>query len=69
MVWFTVKAVDKDDVDESPADGGIDLCEAVTTDLWSSRGCLEKVSTCGEGRILGKRESGNLPSWPCKRVM
>lgn len=49
MVWFAVEAVDKDDVDQSPADGSINLCEAVTTDLWSSRSCLEKVSTGGEG--------------------
>ena len=41
--------MDEDDVDESPADGRKDLCEAITTDLWSARGCLEKVSLSWKG--------------------
>ena len=44
-MWIAVKAVNEDDVDKTPTDGGIDLCEAETTDLWSGRGCLKKVST------------------------
>lgn len=62
-MWVAVKAMDEDNVDKSPAGGGIHLCEAVTTDLWSARGCLEKISTSGEGPT----ESGNLPSSPCKQ--
>ena len=37
-MWVAVKTMDEDDVDKSPTDGGIDLCEAETTDLWSGRG-------------------------------
>lgn len=44
-MWVAVQAVDEDDVDKSTTDGCIDLCEAITTDLWSARGCLEKVSS------------------------
>lgn len=32
-MWVAVKAMDEDDVDKSPTDGSIDLCEAETTDL------------------------------------
>lgn len=61
-MWVAVQTVDKDDVDKSSTDGGIDLCEAVTTDLGRARGSLEKVSTSGEGRIFGRgtAESGNF---------
>lgn len=69
-MWIAVKAVDEDDVDKPPADGSIDLCEAKTTDLWSDRGCLEKVSTNGrwDGHTW-QTENGNLPSSPCKQAV
>lgn len=57
-MWVAVKTMDEDNIDKSPTDGGIDLCEAETTDLWSARGCLKKVSTSGEGPILGRRKAG-----------
>ena len=40
--------MDEDDVDQSTPDGCIDLCEAITTNLWSVRGCLGKVSPSWE---------------------
>ena len=57
-MWVAVKTMNEDDVDKPPADGGIDLGEAETTDLWSGRGCLEKISTSWEFQYLadGKRE-------------
>ena len=57
-MWIAIEAVNEDDVDQSPTDGGIDLCEAETTDLWNARGCLAKVSTRGEGRIVGRGKAG-----------
>ena len=54
-MWVPIKTVDKDDVDKTPTDGCIDLCEAIRTDLWSARSCLERVSFELEGLVLGKR--------------
>ena len=62
-----VKTMNEDDVDKSPTDGGKDLGEAETTDLWSARGCLEKVNTSWEVSIFWLMGSGNLPSSPYKQ--
>ena len=57
-MWVSIQTVDEDDIDKSATDGGIDLCEAEPTDLWSARGCLEKVSTSGKGPMRGRRKTG-----------
>ena len=44
-MWVAVQAVDEDDVNETATDGCINLCEAITTDRLSVRGCLGKVSS------------------------
>ena len=59
--------MDEDDVDESTTDGCIDLCETITTDLCSARGCLEKVSSRWKVYIIGQTGGGNSPSLPCKQ--
>ena len=51
-MWISVEAVDEDDIDKTPTDGSIDLCEAETTDLWSDRGCLERRKQL-EGEKVG----------------
>lgn len=66
-MWVAVETVDEDNVDQSPASGGIDLCEAVATDIWKAMGCLNKVRPSGERKSnTWQTKSGNLPSWPCK---
>ena len=50
-MWIAVEAVDEDDVDEAPTDGGIDLSEAITPHLWSAGGSLEKVSISGKPKV------------------
>lgn len=56
--------MDEDDVDKAPTNRGIELCGAKTTDLWSVRGCLEKVSAVQAGRPCladGKRKLTIIP--------
>ena len=57
-MWVAIQTMDEDNIDESPTRRGIDLCEAVTTDLGGFRGCLEEVSTGGAVPIIGRREAG-----------
>lgn len=57
-MWVAIQTMNEDDINEAPAGGSIDLCEAETTDIWSARSCLEKVSTSGESG----NDSGYLPS-------
>ena len=57
-MWVAIQTVDEDDVDESTTDGCIDLCETITTDLWSVRGCLERVRFKLKSLLYGRRVAG-----------